>query len=135
MQGCKEPRVSASPLQILVVEDEAVIRSQIALILQEEGYRVQQAADAAEAYELLMTESHLDLVITDVRLPGAVDGAGFAKIVEKLHPGLPILAVSGGQRPSDDDMPLRAAFLPKPILADELVFIVKALLARPRAEK
>ena len=126
--------MSAYPPHILVVEDEAVIRSQIAVILEEEGYCVRQAADSAEAYDLLSDQPHLALVITDVQLPGAVDGAGFAKIVEKLHPGLPILAISGGQRPADDDMPLRTTFLSKPIVAAELVFIVKALLTRPRAE-
>lgn len=124
--------MSECPPHILLVEDESVIRSQIATILEEEGYRVRQAGDATEAYELLIEQPNLALLVTDVKLPGAVDGAGFAKIVDKLSPGVPILAISGGQRPSEDDMPLRTAFLPKPIIAAELVAVVKALLVRSR---
>jgi DNA-binding response OmpR family regulator len=126
--------VSAYPLHILVIEDEAVIRSQIAAILEEEGYRVSQAADTGQAYDLLIGEANLALVITDVRLPGAVDGPGFAKVVERYHAGLPILAISGGERPHEDDMRLRTAFLQKPFMARELVSMVAALTSRPRAE-
>jgi DNA-binding NtrC family response regulator len=124
--------VSASPPGILVIEGEDVLRSQIAAILEDEGYCVHEAADAAQAYETLIEQPELQLVITDVRLPGEVDGAAFAKIVEMHHPGLPILAISGGLRPHEDDMPLRTAFLPKPVLACELVSIVRALLSRSR---
>ncbi len=131
--GLYGPQVSEHSPYILVVEDEPVIRCQIAVILEDEGFRVRQAGDAAEAYALLMEQPDITLLITDVRLPGAVDGAGLAKVVETLNPGLPILAISGGQQPSADDMPLRTAFLPKPIVSTELVFVVNALMQRPRA--
>ena len=58
--GLYGPQVSEHPPYILVVEDEAVIRSQIAVILEEEGFLVQQAGDAAEAYALLMDQPTRD---------------------------------------------------------------------------
>jgi DNA-binding NtrC family response regulator len=125
--------VSEYPIHILVVDDEPIIRSQVAAILEDEGFRVSQAADAAQATELLVASSDLALVITDVRLPGAVDGAGLAKLLERYHPGLPILAISGGARPHEDEMPMRTAFLQKPFIAAELVGLVLALTARPRS--
>jgi DNA-binding response OmpR family regulator len=125
--------MSPCSLHILVIDDEVVIRSQIAAILEDEGFRVSQAADAAQAHELLVKETNLALVITDVRLPGAVDGVDFARIVERHYPGLPILAISGGERPREDEMPLRTAFLQKPFVAGELVALVVALTSRPRS--
>ena len=59
---------------ILVAEDHAPIRTQIADDLRHTGYHVAEAASADEALGMLLTRCHIDLIVTDLRMPGIIDG-------------------------------------------------------------
>ena len=69
-------QVHAPAHTILFVEDEALIRMDRAEFLRERGYRVHEAADAEEALEALRAKFAIDLVFTDINLPGGIDGVG-----------------------------------------------------------
>jgi CheY-like chemotaxis protein len=80
---------------ILVVEDELLIRTMVADELREEGYDAIEACDAGEALTVLQSLVRVDLVFSDVRMPGEVDGLGLMAIVRTSFPALPVILTSG----------------------------------------
>src|SRR5690348_13728784 len=82
------------PSRVLIVEDEILIRSVMADELRDQGYQVIEAEAADQAAELLEREC-FDLLLTDVRMPGKLDGIDLAQHARSVCPGLPVLVVSG----------------------------------------
>jgi CheY-like chemotaxis protein len=80
--------------RVLLVEDEPLIRSVIADELRDRGYEVLEAETGDEAAQLLERES-FDLLLTDVRMPGKLDGIDLAHRARSVLPRLPVLVVSG----------------------------------------
>ncbi|WP_298215303.1 response regulator [Acidocella sp.] len=84
------------------MDDEVLIRFAIADYLRECGYHVIEAADAAEALELLESQPGLvDLVFSDVQMPGEMDGFGLARWVRSNRQGLPVILTSGNARTAE----------------------------------
>jgi DNA-binding response OmpR family regulator len=116
---------------VLVVEDEEAIRSIVRTVLEMNGHRVLSASDAEEA--LRLSEQHagrIDLVVTDVHLPGA-DGGDLAGWLLDRWPGLRVLYISG-LHGGESALPARAggpsAFLAKPFTPRELLATVRRVL-------
>jgi CheY-like chemotaxis protein len=123
-------QIHAPAQTILFVEDEALIRMDMAEFLRECGYRVHEAANADEALEALRAKFAIDLVFTDINLPGAMNGLGLTEWILSNRPGVKTLITSG--RPIDGDAPPPAgAFLPKPYTGRDLLERVKQALAKP----
>lgn len=102
-------------MRILVVEDDARIRLQIADYLTSNGYLVVEAASADEALLLLQgDDSAIDCVFSDVQMPGSQDGVGLARWILRHRPELPVLLTSGNFRVEDLEPELRAVL---PVLA------------------
>ena len=80
---------------VLVVEDEEMLLSAVAMEFEDAGYDVLCAATAEEAYGLLAGKAQVDLLFTDIRLPGALDGWDLAERARALHPALPVIYVTG----------------------------------------
>lgn len=80
--------------RILLVEDEGLVRMLTAESLQDEGFNVVEATDGDEAVTLLNGEN-FDILLTDVQMPGSLDGIGVALHARRLHPELPVIVVSG----------------------------------------
>src|SRR4051812_37334737 len=81
---------------VLLVEDEALIRMSLADFLEDRGFEVIETATAAEAIEVLRTSiERIDLVFSDVRMPGEMDGFGLAAWLQVNHQGLPVILTSG----------------------------------------
>ena len=80
---------------ILVVEDEVLIRLPLAEYLRDCGYRVFEASNVAEAKAVLDADTPVDLVFSDVRMPGQMDGIGLAKWVRENRSDLPVFLASG----------------------------------------
>ncbi|MCF6780163.1 response regulator [Stutzerimonas stutzeri] len=85
----------ASPKVVLIVEDEPHILDLLCDYLSDEGYRVLAAENSTKAFEILATRPHLDLLISDFRLPGNVSGAMIVEPALKLRPDLKVLFISG----------------------------------------
>jgi CheY-like chemotaxis protein len=105
---------------ILIVEDECLIRMLAADIAAEQGYAVMEAGNSDEALNLLDQHPDIDLVFTDIDMPGRCDGLALAKRVRHLWPSIPIVITSGKVRPSEKDLPAGSLFLPKPYRPEEL---------------
>lgn len=103
-----------SALRILVVEDDARIRLQIADYLTLNGYLVVEAASADEALLLLQGDGAIDCVFSDVQMPGSRDGVGLARWIFRHRPELAVLLTSGNFRAEDLEPELRAVL---PVLA------------------
>jgi CheY-like chemotaxis protein len=102
-------------LTILVVEDDARIRRQVAGYLAGRGYLVVEAESADEALEILKRDrGAIDCVFSDVQMPGCHDGVALARWILRHRPGLPVLLTSGTFRTEDLEPELRAIL---PVLA------------------
>jgi CheY-like chemotaxis protein len=83
---------------ILFVEDEVIIRMTISQYLRECGYRVVEAANADEALQVLQSNITIDVVFTDVGMPGSMDGFGLAKWVRENRKGLDVVLAGSPTR-------------------------------------
>jgi PAS domain S-box-containing protein len=90
----REAPASATGETVMVVDDEATVRSVIAEVLSELGYQVVEAADGAAALRLLHAPGRVDLLVTDVGLPG-LNGRQLAEAGRQRRPGLPVLFITG----------------------------------------
>jgi CheY-like chemotaxis protein len=93
-----EPATSARPRGggelVLVVDDEARIRTLVNSVLTASGYRVMEAVDGASALSVLSGVSPVDVVVTDMMMPG-IDGLDTVRALRRTHPDLPVVLVSG----------------------------------------
>jgi PAS domain S-box-containing protein len=87
--------VKGSGETILVVDDEATIRHLIDEVLDEQGYTVIGAGDGAAGLKVLQSGARIDLLITDVGLPGGMNGRQVADAARSLRPGLKVLFITG----------------------------------------
>ena len=88
--------------RILVVDDDQMIRDVTLRRLSSLGYRAIAAATGAEALEALASGADVDLLLTDIRMPGDLHGAALAKEARRLRPQIKVLFVSGA--PDDDTL-------------------------------
>jgi DNA-binding response OmpR family regulator len=114
--------------KLLVVDDEELVLDQLVYAFEEAGFEVATAQNALDAHALLGNGAGIDLVITDVRMPGSVDGLLFSQVVRDENPDLPIIVISGVTEPDDRDVPRGATFVAKPFRHDLLIDEAKLLL-------
>ncbi len=86
---------------VLVIEDDAAVRLLVMQVLEELGYQAIETADGRQAVPVLESSRHLDLLISDVGLPG-LNGRQLAEIAREQRPGLPILFMTGYARQAAD---------------------------------
>lgn len=81
--------------RVLVVEDEEMLLNAVAMEFEDAGYEVLCAGTAEAACDLLRDETRIDLLFTDIRLPGRLDGWDLAEHARTLQPDLPVIYVTG----------------------------------------
>jgi CheY-like chemotaxis protein len=104
---------------VLVVEDETLIREFVAEELEEAGYTVVAANNAAEAIAILEARQDIHLVFTDIDMPGSMDGLKLAAAVRDRWPPVHIIITTGKVRPLE--IPANALFIPKPYVTKNVV--------------
>ena len=114
---------------VLLVEDEPLVRLTQVDILREAGFWVLEAEDADEAFETLRGRQDVNVVLTDVDMPGSINGFEFARLVAQGWPEVGVMVISGKAFPDAGDLPPSAVFVAKPVYPDTLVEHLKALLA------
>jgi len=119
-----------SPASILVVEDETFVRMVAVDVLSDTGATLYEAGDADEALTLIEAHPEIDLIFTDISMPGEIDGMALARRVHELRPTMAIVVTSGKHRLRDSDLPDDGIFLAKPYRAEQLVRAVERQLAR-----
>lgn len=115
-------------VNILVVEDEALLRFSIGDDLRDRGYLVHEAANADQAIRILENHPDIEILFTDIDMPGSMDGLRLSAAVRDRWPPVKIIITSGKQRPSTAAMPGGALFLSKPYAVDEVAAGVGSLM-------
>ena len=95
-------RTTSQRAQILVVDDDQLVRDMTLRRLTKLGYRAIAAASGTEALEALASGADVDLLLTDIRMPGGLDGPALAQEARRLRPQIKVLFVSGA--PDDDTL-------------------------------
>lgn len=109
----------------LVVEDEPLVRMDLAETLQREGFNTLEAESARDAIALLEKHPEIRVVFTDIEMPGTMDGLALAHYVRFRWPPTIIVVSSGQLRPTPELLPTEADFLAKPYHAGELARLCK----------
>ncbi|QDO95969.1 response regulator [Ferrovibrio terrae] len=116
---------------VLVVEDEVLIRMVVAEYLRDCGYVVVEAGSAHEALALFKADVEVDVVFSDIQMPGPMDGFGLAQWVRQNKPGVEVILTSGAASAADRaaDLCEEGPLLQKPYESDEVDRRIKQLLA------
>lgn len=113
--------------KILIVEDEAITRRNLCILLSEEGYEVDEAGDGLQALEIL-ARRRFDLVLSDIIMP-RMDGLKLLKRLQSVAPEMPVMIMTSYLSGSASSVPAGAAeFIRKPFIVDDLLFKVQRVL-------
>lgn len=121
-------RVSST---VLIVDDEEYIRAMAAHVLEEEGFAVLQAASTAEALTHA-SAGKVDVVLTDLNMPGPLDGLQLAAKIRETLPDVRVIVSSGDDATAIAGAERGTAFLPKPYRPHQLTELVIAQAALSR---
>jgi len=108
-----ETTTSTGPVA-LIVEDEFLIRANLSDVLEDGGFDIIQAANADEAIRILESRADILVVITDINMPGSLDGLRLANAIRGRWPPIELIVMSGAYWPKGDELPDRAVFFAKP---------------------
>lgn len=115
---------------ILLVEDEPLIRLLSNDTLTDAGFHVMEAGNADEALIMLQAKPQVAAIVTDVRMPGAIDGFGLAHLVANRWPHMGIVVSSAHVLPGEGDLPDGSEFLPKPYQLSLLIAAVRKVVGQ-----
>ena len=112
--------MSAPVPTILFVEDEPLLRLVIGDELRDSGFEVLEAGDAGTALDLVRERPGIDLLFTDIRMPGTMNGWDLAEQARALRPSLPVIYATGYSDETIRTVP-RSCFFKKPYRAQAIV--------------
>ncbi|MDZ7909042.1 MAG: response regulator [Gemmobacter sp.] len=113
---------------VLVVEDSALIRMGAIDLVQSAGYEALEACDADEAIRILEARDDIDLVFTDVQMPGTMDGIKLSHYIRDRWPPVKLIVASGAAILEESSLPSGSLFFSKPYYDDEIVDQMARLL-------
>ena len=113
---------------VLVVDDEALLLFTIADELRDAGFTVYEASNADEAIRLLETRPRIDIMFTDIDMPGSMDGLRLSAAVRDRWPPVKIIVTSGKSNPGPGALPEGGVFMPKPYVPERLTATINDLL-------
>jgi CheY-like chemotaxis protein len=96
-------------------------------VLQEAGFEVVPATNADEAIALLESRNDIRIVITDINMPGSMNGLKLAAAVRHRWPPIKIIVATGRGAPSEDELPEGSRFLPKPYAREKVLETIRHL--------
>jgi CheY-like chemotaxis protein len=118
---------------ILVAEDEWLVRAALSDCLQDAGYVVLEAGTGAQAIERLQGDSRIDLLVTDIRMPGGLDGLAVLEVAHANRPELPVIVTSGNLDLLGSCQVEATACLAKPYRIEDVLSLVAKCLIGPDA--
>ena len=124
-QRAPRPVVEMRAISVLLVEDEVILRFSTAEDLRGHGYTVIEAAHGDEALAVLRSGARIEAVVTDLRMPGTVDGRGLVRAIREEFPGLKVVMVSA-ELPDADLLRQLDGFFPKPVATHQISAVLQA---------
>ncbi len=116
-------------MKILVVEDEPIIRLGMVSSIEDAGYTVVEAASADEAIRRIEGDSEVAVLVTDVDMPGSMDGVRLAHYVRRRWPPIQMLVISGKIGVTPGELPHGVQFMSKPYQEPRLLGAIERLSA------
>lgn len=114
---------------ILIVEDEPLVRIEMASSIKDAGFTAYEAGNADEAIRILEQHSEIRLIFTDIHMPGSMDGLRLAHYVRGRWPPVKIIVTSGMVKVRSEDMPEGALFVEKPYRPEHVTARVREMVA------
>jgi two-component sensor histidine kinase/CheY-like chemotaxis protein len=119
--GYMAPGQSAALRAVLVVEDEMMLRMRAVDMVEDAGFTAIEAINADDALAILESRSDIELLFTDIQMPGSMDGLKLAYAVHKRWPLIKIILVSGQLNLTDSDKPADSRFFGKPLDVKQMI--------------
>jgi len=113
---------------VLVVEDEMILRMRAVDIVEDAGFNPVEAVNADQAIAILESRSDISLLFTDIQMPGSIDGLKLAHAVHDRWPTIKIILVSGQVKPPESERPADSRFFGKPLGVDQMVAELQAMV-------
>lgn len=113
---------------VLIVEDEFLILRLASMEFEDAGFEVATAMDSGSALTMIESDAVIDLLFTDIRMPGPCDGWALAQRARTLRPGLPVIYATGFSAATPQVVEGGKLFT-KPYLLDQIVNVARELLA------
>ena len=113
---------------VLVAEDDVIVRIVIADDLRQAGFEVIEAGSGAEALDLLSTDRHVDLILSDVHMPGRLNGIDLAAIIMDRFPQTHIILCSGSSDGHDLAGISGIPYIDKPYRPEAVIALVASIL-------
>jgi CheY-like chemotaxis protein len=114
---------------VLVVEDEFLIRMNTVEMVEEAGYAALEAANADEALGILDRRSDIQIVFTDINMPGSMNGLQLAETIADSWPAIHVVLTSGRFILRDEDLPDNDRFILKPFDTGQIAHVLRELAA------
>jgi len=118
------------PPKVLVVEDEMLLRMRAVDIVEDAGFAPIEAVNADEALAILESRSDVDLLFTDIQMPGSIDGLKLAHAVHERWPSIKIILVSGKLTPADSERPTDSRFFEKPLEVKQMIAEIQEMIGQ-----
>ena len=116
-------------ITVIVVEDEPLVRLDIVMSLENEGFIVLEASNADDAIDILNAHPEIRLMFTDIDMPGSMDGLKLAAAVRDRWPPVKIIVASGHRQLSDELLPVEGKFFSKPYDHNSVIMAMREMLA------
>jgi CheY-like chemotaxis protein len=113
---------------ILVVEDEAITRMGTVQLLEDAGFTVLEASNADAALKILESRTDINVVFTDIKMPGSICGLKLAHAIQDRWPPIHLIVASGLKAPTQDEFPTMGRFIRKPYAPKHVLEAVRELL-------
>ena len=120
----------SAPPKVLVVEDEMLLRMRAVDIVEDAGFTPIEAVNADEALAILEARSDVDLLFTDIQMPGSMDGLKLAHAVHERWPSIKIILVSGKLTPTDSERPTDSRFFGKPLEVKQMIAEIQEIVGQ-----
>ena len=118
---------SAKPTIALIVEDEFLVRMLAVDIFTDSGFEAIEAANADEAIRILESRGDIEVIFTDINMPGSLDGVSLAYVVRRRWPSIRTIVTSALRMPGNRPLPEGSMFLAKPYQSSQITHAVRAL--------
>jgi two-component sensor histidine kinase/DNA-binding response OmpR family regulator len=115
---------------VLVVEDEMLLRMRAMDMVEDAGFTGVEAINADDALAILESRSDIELLFTDIQMPGSMDGLNLAHAVHARWPLIKIILVSGQLKLTDNDKPLDSRFFGKPLDVKQMIAEMQNMLGK-----
>ena len=112
-------------ISVLVVDDEALVRLATKSLLEDAGMMVVEASNYADAIAILETSQNIDVLLTDIRMPGELDGLALATFTNERWSSVKVMVISGDRETTQSDIPTGVRFFAKPYESRQLIATIQ----------